>query len=564
MINLGTISSTLTDLLLRNNIYDINTFSNTSHLFDGVQNIARKLDLQNSRFRMSPQQEGNCLFNIFQQIQTLDLSSIQFDSNSSDIEINLGYLLKCETQSNEQLLYLYLRQLKLERLPKWFTNDRFPLLRQLDLSNNNFYSIDLNTFLNLHHISLAYNPIEINKIIWRADTIYESINLRSTIRNRTFSLSHRLNNLLKLTTNIDYSENERNIPSNLTNISIGIDFPISQFSLNISRTNIHFFQVNFNDLRRLDISFNSLIELNLDEQKKLNYLDCSNQYLKKLKFNKELSELNEFKCSNNSLKIIENFSLLKIEQLKLIDLSNNLIDSLENLFSNLNSRFLRSINLKSNLIEIIPSNIFHQKLVSLYEINLSWNRIHTIKTDAFQAPNLQILDLTGNSLKNIEPKAILTASLRLFYISNNTQELTDRCMQSKSYDNLLLIYVNWFENNGSLMKNDQIKLDKCLTRYLNQTKINWMIKKGKHVFRYYFLFIIIGIGLIGILFGGVHIYRKNRLTLFARFQRYKQLNRNSLVENPGEIGQHQNEDDEIVMNLQEPPFNKFNPVSTNV
>ena len=408
-MTLDTIPSKLHDLILRSNNYDTNTFSVSSRLFDGVRAIAGKLDLQNSIFQIDTQQEGNCLFDLFQQITTLDLSSADFQSMTNNSEIYLTYLLKCQTQSDgtlhgSQLVNLYLSHLKLEYLPVWFTNHRFPLLKRLDLSNNNFYSIALDTFRNLHHISLAYNPIELNKIVWLSNAAYGSINLRSTVSNRKFNLSRRLKSLFKITKNIDYSENEANFSSNITNISFGNDFAEGEFSLNISQTNLCSFQVNFNNLHRLDISFNSLTELNLSKQIKLNYLDCSNQYLKKLILDKNLLELNVLKCSNNSLKTVENFFLLKNKQLKFIDLSNNLIDSLDNLLLNLTSRYLKTVNLKSNFIEIIPSCTFHRKLISLYEINLSWNRVHTIKKHAFQSPNLQILDLTGNLLKTIEPK----------------------------------------------------------------------------------------------------------------------------------------------------------------
>src|SRR4051794_175097 len=128
MINLDKISPELTDLVLRNNIYDVNAFSYTSRIFNGVRKITGKLDLQNSRFQIDTQQEDNCLFNLFQQIKILDLSSIQSESNS---EILLTYLLKCQPQPDgirqgEQLLDLYLRQLNLQNLPQWFTTDRFP------------------------------------------------------------------------------------------------------------------------------------------------------------------------------------------------------------------------------------------------------------------------------------------------------------------------------------------------------------------------------------------------------------------------------------------------------
>jgi Leucine-rich repeat (LRR) protein len=514
---------------------------------------------------MDKKVEGNCLFDVFPFITALDLSSIQFEPKSNNTETHLTRLLQCKQQNGQKLLDLYLRNLKLQRLLPWLTNDSFPLLRRLDLSNNNIASIDISTFTNLLHISLAYNPIGLKNIIWRAETIYASINLRSTIRSSTVSLSRRLKTLLKLSLDIDYSENEGEIPANITNIPVAIDFPTGQFALKISRSNIYSFEINFDDLRRLDISSNSLTELDLNDEIKLNYLDCSNQSLKKLILSEQLSQLNELKCSNNSLTTIINFASLKHEQLKSIDLSYNLIKSLEDLFLNLQSRNLRRINLKSNLIESIPSNIFHEKLISLYEINLSWNRIDKIENFAFQAPNLQILDLTGNSLKIVEPKAIFTASLRLFFVFNDTQQLTNRCARSKSNDNLISMYANWFQTNGTLMKDNKIQLNKCINRYVNQTKkLDVIIKKGKHFFGFYSLYITLAASLIGILFVGTYFYRQNKFTFLSPFGRYKKLDRHSLVENAAEMDQQQREDDEIVMNLESPPFNKLSLGPTNV
>ena len=68
---LDTISSTLHDLILRNNNYDTNTFSHSSRLFDGVRNINGKLDLQYSHFNMSTQLKGNCLFDLFNNITNI-------------------------------------------------------------------------------------------------------------------------------------------------------------------------------------------------------------------------------------------------------------------------------------------------------------------------------------------------------------------------------------------------------------------------------------------------------------------------------------------------------------
>ncbi|CAF3297437.1 unnamed protein product [Rotaria socialis] len=564
-----TISSKLSDLILRNNLYDTNTFSHSSRLFDGVHTITGKLDLQYSRFNMSRLLEGNCLFDIFNSITTLDLSFLQFNSLSTKTEDYLVHLLKCKSQPKnirhgEQLINLYLRQINLEYLPEWFTNDRFPLLNQLDLSYNNIYTVDFRNFKVLKSVSLANNPIEIEKILFRSNYIYESINLRSTIQNRTYDLQARLEYLFKLTTDVDFSENYGVIPSNITKFPIDIDFS-KELSLNISQTNIYSFNIQdiskFDDLNRLNISLNNLTELNLEKQSKLSYLDCSNQYLKTLILNKDYSNLIDLKCSNNSLKAIENFSFLNHKKLKSIDLSFNLIESLENLLSNLNSQYLHTINLKSNSIKQISSNIFHSKLVSLSMLDLSSNKINIIKKYSFQSPNLQILDLSNNPLKFVDSKFLVTPSLHLFYIINNAQQLIDRCAQSSPNDNLLLTYITWFEQNGTYMKNTQperskqIQLDKCLRRYTSRSKVKWVKVNENYDLKHLSLYITMAAITIGIMLGIIYLYKNTKINVLTNFQRYRPLDGHSLVENTDDISHHEHEDDEIIMNLTEVPFN---------
>jgi Leucine-rich repeat (LRR) protein len=547
----------------------MNTFSHSSRFFDGVRKMRGKLDLQYSRFNMSTQLEGNCLFDIFNQISMLDLSSVKFYSTSNDIEKHIKHLLQCKTQpdqtrNGELLLHLNLRYLNLQRLPDCITNDRFPGLKQLDLSNNNIRSIDFSTFLKLSFIALAYNPIELRNISWNGnDRKYESVNLRSTLQIQTPNLMPHIKELFKITTNFDYSENCRNTSNNLTNFSMENDF--SSVSLNLSQTNLYSFDIKdisrFDDLQRLDISSNYLTELNLEKQSKLTYLDCSNQKLKTLIINRDFLKLIQLKCSNNSLKTIENFSLSSHKNLQFIDLSFNQIESIENLFSNLNSRYLHTINLQSNSITQLSSKVFHSKLISLYSINLSWNKINLIKTNTFQSPNLQLLDLTGNPLKTIEAKFLFAPSLRLFYIVDNTRQLIDRCAQSTIKDNLLLTYISWFEQNGTYMKNtqkeksEQIQMDKCLSRYTSRSKVKWMKINDQHHLKHLSLYITMAAVIVGIILGMIYLYKKKKFNFLTSLQRYRPLDRNSLMGNTDDVNHHQREDDEIVMNLDEPPFN---------
>ena len=446
----------------------------------------------------------------------------------------------------------------------------FPQLSLLDLSSNDFRSIDLQSLEVLRSISLAFNPLDFSAILWRSISIYKSINLRSTARNRTFDLSSRLQNLVRFSSNIDYSGNQPLRSVSLLDLPTADDFTSSEASLNLSRTNLNSFQVAWSGLRRLDVSGNVLTELKLEELTKLVYLDCSDQQLSSLTLSSDLSNLGQLKCSNNSLKSIENFLPSKMSSLRSIDLSRNLLDSLEKLFANLSSPYLHTIRLQWNRIKIVPSKLFHSRLISLYEINLSWNRIQSIEKHAFQSPNLQILDLTGNALKSVEPKAILTASLRLFFLFNHTEQFIDRCQQSTSNDNLLLIYVDWFEQNGTYMKSqqrersEQIQLNQCSKRSSQPTKTKWIINKGKKFFSYYFLYLTLGTIGIFLVFGAIYMYRKNTFAVITRFQRYKRLDRDQLIENAEEMYQHHLDDDEIVMNLEHPPYKTLSRGPTRI
>lgn len=518
---------------------------------------------------------GNCLFDLFQQITSLDLSNARFDSSSNGTEVDLAHLLRCKstadrTRHGKQLTRLYLRRLKLHRLPKWFSEDHFPGLTLLDLSSNDFREIDLSSFNALGSVSLAFNPIDVSAIVWRSISVYESINLRSTICNDTFDLTSRLQNLSRRSSSIDYSGNQPSAPVSLIDLPTPGDLQFNEPSLNLSRTNLKSFELSWSDLRQLDVSGNVLTELNLGIQGKLVSLDCSDQKLTRLTLSDDLIDLSELKCSNNSLTSIDNFTPNKLNFLRSIDLSKNNFDSLEKLLANLTSPSLETIRLQWNRLKIVPSKIFHSRLISLYEINLSWNRIQTIEKDAFQSPNLQILDLTGNALKSVEPKAILTASLRLFFLFNQTEQFIDRCLQSTSNDNLLLIYVDWFEQNGTYMKSQQparsaqIQLNQCSMRASTPTKTKWIINKGKKFFSYYFLYLTLGTLAIAVLAGMVYMYRRNKLAVITRFQRYKRLDRDQLIENAEEMHQHHGEEDDIVMNVEHPPYTLLSRAPTRV
>ena len=569
-MSLDTVSSKLRDLILRNNDYDTATFSNSSRLFDGVRRISGRLDLQYSRLQLNTSSAGSCLFEVFDRITDLDLSFVQFLPISKQSEVPLTRLLQCRNGTDrlrrgEQLLYLSLRQLNLQRLPDLFNNDRFPFLRKLDLSGNQIRSINLNGLTNLRSLSLAHNPIELQSIVWRQWIVYDSLDLSSTTQNRTYNLTKRLKNLFRLSTNIDYSDNRGDDSFVINKFPISLDFSSSEFALNLSRNNITSFKLTdfspLDNLHRLDLSDNRLTQLNLEEQSKLTHLQCSNQNLTSLTLSKYNSRLVTINCSRNSLKTIENFAAMPDRSLKSIDFSSNLIETVDDLLGNLTSRYLQTIYLQWNRIRKISTNLFHPKLISLYSIDLSHNRIETIEARAFQAPNLQILDLTGNPLKRIASNFLFAPALRLFFLVNQTQDLVDRCARSDTDDTLLLTYISWFEQNGTYMKNTrpersaQIQSDQCLRRYTSRSKVKWMKVIDQKPAKHLSLYIIMAAISVGIVLGVIHLYRKNKWALLTGLQRYRPLDRNGLVENIDNVNRQPDEDEEIAMNLNEPPFN---------
>lgn len=492
----------------------------------------------------------------------MDLSFVQFLPISKQTEGPLTRLLQCR---GEQLLYLSLRQLNLQHLPGLFNNARFPFLRKLDLSDNQIRSIDLNALTNLRSLSMARNPIDLQSIVWCRSVVYDALDLSSTVQNRSYNLTRRLKNLFRLSTNIDYSDNRGDESFVINKFPIPLDFSSSEFALNLSRNNITSFKLTdfspLDNLHRLDLSDNRLTQLNLEEQSKLTHLRCSNQNLTSLTLSKYNSRLVTINCSRNSLKTIDNFAAMPDRSLKSIDFSSNLIEKIDDLLANLTSRYLQTIYLQWNRIRKVSTNLFHLKLVSLYSIDLSHNRIETIEARAFQAPNLQMLDLTGNPLKRIASNFLVAPAMRLLFLVDQTQDLIDRCAQSDTDDTLLLTYINWFEQNGSYMKNAQpersaqIQSDQCLRRYTSRSKVKWSKVIDQKPVKHLSLYIIMAAISVGIVLAVIHLYRKNKWALLTGLQRYRPLDRNGLVENIDNVNRQPDEDEEIAMNLNEPPFN---------
>jgi Leucine-rich repeat (LRR) protein len=127
-----------------------------------------------------------------------------------------------------------------------------------------------------------------------------------------------------------------------------------------------------------------------------------------------------------------------------LDLSSNKLISIPSL---MNFQEMREIDLKNNLIEEITSNIFNN-MANLWRIDLSNNRIRNIEPDSFVGVSLIELELNTNLLISLETlttdnKRIsfldpLNTSLAFFGISNNYITDLNPLKSLTNLDNLTL------------------------------------------------------------------------------------------------------------------------------
>ena len=110
--------------------------------------------------------------------------------------------------------------------------------------------------------------------------------------------------------------------------------------------------------------------------------------------------LKELILNDNQIKTIQS-SLSVYRDLKLFDISNNLINSLENDYFTQNQKIQTIIFNKNNISEI--NNSTFNKLKSLKELHIRENRLAELGPNSFKAlSKLQHLDLSNNQISKID------------------------------------------------------------------------------------------------------------------------------------------------------------------
>ncbi|XP_066993742.2 protein artichoke [Anabrus simplex] len=288
----------------------------------------------------------------------------------------------------------------------------------LDLSNNAISDVESGAFYGLedvHAIDISRNSIstlhrntfDIISNFWILDASHNAITELGFIRNvstlRFLIMSYNsieklpklalANSKISLLHYIDLSSNKisdihKNAFQNLKNV----------WDLNISRNKIHSLHAdtfqNTTSLWDLNISFNKLQEMDGF---------------------KDIPSLRRLNVSNNQLSLLPNYTFAhsNMTRLRIIDISNNMIENIENLaFDGLFQ--LDNLNLSGNRIEIIPSGTF-QKTIELKHLDLSRNNLtHVIES----IPSLVSCDLSGNSISDVSLEMVFP-HLRFLNLARN-------------------------------------------------------------------------------------------------------------------------------------------------
>lgn len=138
-----------------------------------------------------------------------------------------------------------------------------------------------------------------------------------------------------------------------------------------------------------------------------------------------LLDLSHNKLSNNNYL----GNVLSLQNLKVLDLSFNSITSLNPLLGFLSAPKLTELNVSRNRLTGLP--ILRNSFPSLTSLFASDNKISELKVDAVRG--LQVLDVTGNELGQLEPKLGLlgTEGLRTFLVGGNTFRVPRRDVVEK-------------------------------------------------------------------------------------------------------------------------------------
>lgn len=253
-------------------------------------------------------------------------------------------------------------------------NIHFPSLKHLDLSSNGLEIIENNRFPSLEKFYLQNN--ELNSLQLTFLSLVRDLKELNLDFNRLTFLPENIFQMNSKLISLSMQGNDLNY---LTNYSLrGLK---NLLQLNLARNRLQF-QINQRPFR----SLTSLKILNLDRNFQMNLTQTLLDDL-----NDHLTELSLQNCNLTTW----NFSLASFIYLQRLKFSSNY---LENLPENFLPPSIVSLDLQRNLFRKIP-NFFSMSSLTLVDLDLSANLITSLDEHQLRKyPNLKTIGLTGNPL----------------------------------------------------------------------------------------------------------------------------------------------------------------------
>ncbi|XP_051163645.1 toll-like receptor 6 [Leptopilina boulardi] len=266
---------------------------------------------------------------------------------------------------------------------------RYRDLRNLTIINSFYHQLDKNAF----------------KALTQIEMIDISLNQLKLISNETFC---SLSNLVSL--NISY------------NILQTINDSFNECSLDIKTLDISNNYIKqltpyaFSKLKRLNVldlsenEINTIVDKAFHGLRSLRTLDLSNNRISTLPaqlFKEAVNSLKELKLRNNSIIHIEMELLSNMNQLVVLDLSNNLLTN-QGLETEAFTGLIRLVllDLSNNKISKLDPTLFRD-LYTLQILNLRYNDIATISADTFSPmSNLHSLEISHNRLEYLDAHSL--------------------------------------------------------------------------------------------------------------------------------------------------------------
>ncbi|KAL5237361.1 hypothetical protein ACI65C_004771 [Semiaphis heraclei] len=362
-----------------------------------------------------------------------------------------------------------------------------PSLRRFDISHNIVSSLDPTTFIdtpNLEHINISHNNI---------DSI-NSLTLSHLYHLYEFDASHnKLHQFVGgMPRAIEYLYLSHNkIMSLPSDSSTDLHLPALKL-LDVSDNGIHRVPSNsltaLNLLRWLYLGGNSMQQLDNGAFSGLNQLEIltlNDNKLLSIHPNtfKELPLLNELNLKGNRLEILEPSLLANNEKLKKLDVSHNRLTEIHESYFSVNKE-LEELSISHNSLSEFPSSLAANPNLKILDLRnneikqMKKNNLNILNEGAFQQlPNLTILEMEGNNLNTL-PSYGIQSLPNLMVVKMARNKLVS--LPSAAMVNLPMLQIVELQQNqlNEIASDAFVGIPNLIMMNLSHNYLNGMEKSG--------------------------------------------------------------------------------------